>query len=295
MPLDPSFSDTVGLGDKITPDSFNDRFDLLENFVNGGISVEDIQYATESSTIDAGVTPAVDPRTNALESRHILRPEYYISANPRVDAVSSSTYYRNVSDGKMNRHVRHETSGQILAEFLKSADVHDLPASAWQPIDGMSANIYVKGTENVDAFVCGSMYAHASGATDFYGMSLADQAQNYGRGPEEGAEQSESQWKAWYRARAGKVTIGIFKLYVDRPDSDTIEDFQHTERRLFARGQMSYRSRRSQISFATRVTLSPGMNKVSYRCVYRLPAIDSRLQQHLYIDARNFFVDVHYK
>ena len=96
MPLDPIFSDAVGLGDKITSNIFNNKFDLLEDFVNGGISVEDIQYATESSTIDAGVTPAVDPRTNALESRHILRPEYYISANPRVDAVSSSTYYRNV-------------------------------------------------------------------------------------------------------------------------------------------------------------------------------------------------------
>ena len=294
MPLDPSFSAPVAFNETVKSKDLTQRFDLLEDFVNGGVEVSDIKYSTAAETKSSGVTFSSDPRQDAFESRHILKPEYYVSANPRIEGVSSDTFYRNVPDGKMNRHVRHETSGQVLSDYLSRTDVNALPPSAWQPIDGMSASIFVKGDSQVVAFVCGSMYAWASGATDFYGLTVAEQAQNYGRGPDEGKDHSESQWSAWYRGRAGRTTIGVFKLFVHRPGED-IDDYKSTERWLYGRGERSYRSKRSQMSFATSITLQPGMNKVSYRCVYRLPSLTSRMQQHLYIDARNFFVDVHYK
>ena len=295
MTLNPEkFSYPVFSGDKISAKDIRDRFKELERFVNGGVSPNDIKYHTSDEASSAGVTFSSDPRKDALESRHIIKPEYYISANPRVEGVSSDTYYRNVPDGKMNRHVRHETSGSITVEKLTTSDINDLPVSAWQPIDGMSASIMVKGDDEVNAFVCGSCYSGASGATDFYSMPLSDQAQNYGRGPDGGKDASESQWSAWYRAKACPRTIGIFKLWVETPDGE-ITSYNSTERRIFNRGERSYRSRRSQISFASKIELYPGINKVSYRCVYRLGAVDSRLQQHLYIDGRNFFVDVHYK
>lgn len=295
MPLHNKFSEAVSVGETIDAENIRERFEKLEGFVNGGIDPHDIKYAALHEAESAGVTLLSDPRTDAFETRHILRPEYYISANPRVEGVSSDTYYRNVPDGKMNRHIRHETSGHILTENLMTSDINDLPADAWQPVDGMSATVMVKGDSNVDAYVCGSCYAWGSGATDFYGMSLYEQAQNYSRGDLEGLSPSESQWSAWWRAVACNRTIGIFKLWVDRPDVDEMTDYRSTERRLYGRGERSYRSRRSQLSFATKVTLSPGINKISYRCVYRLTNIDTRLSQHLYIDNRNFFVDVHYK
>lgn len=295
MPLDPSFSEIIFEGDTVAAENIVDRLDALEHFVNGGIAVSDIKYYDPAEVTSAGVTVSSDRRTDAFETRHILKPEYYISANPRIEAVSSDTFYRNTPDGKMNRHVRHETSGQIMAETLSASDINDLPSSAWQPIDGMSASVFVKGSADVNAFICGSMYAWGSGATDFYGLSVADQAQNYGRGPSEGVSHSESQWSAWWRAKAGRATLGIFKLFVDWPGYDTLQPYESTERRVFNRGERSYRSKRSQISFATSVVLKPGVNKVSYRCVYRLPSLTSRLAQHLYIDGRNFFVDVHYK
>ena len=294
MPLDSTFSDPIETGTVIDAKDINDKFKKLEDFVNGGIDRSDIKYFYESEADAAGVTFSYDPREDAFESRHILKPEYYISGNPRIEGVSSDTFYRNVPDGKMNRHVRHETSGNITTNSLSSTAINNLKSPAWQPIDGMSANIFVKGDNDVKAFICGSMYAGASGSTDFYGLSVADQAQNYGRGPEEGKEQSESQWSAWWRQKAGRSTIGIFKLWIDRADG-TLIDYDSTERRLYNRGERTYRSRRSQMSFATMVDLKPGINKVSYRCVYRLPDVSARLSQHLYIDARNFFVDVHYK
>jgi hypothetical protein len=296
MPLSPSFSSPlVGTSDTIESKEIENTFSRLEKFVNGGIAVSDIKYSSITEVEDAGVTVSSDPREDAFETRHILKPEYYVSGNPRIEGVSSDTFYRNVPEGKMNRHVRHETSGNITTGSMTSSSLRNLPPSAWQPIDGMSANIFVKGDKSVNAFVFGSMYAWSGGSTDFYGLSVADQAQNYGRGPLEGKDQSESQWSAWFRAKACKSTIGVFKLYVHRPDDDSPTPYEATERRVFNRGESSYRSKRSQISFATAVSLRPGVNKVSYRCVYRLPSLTSRLSQHLYVSARNLVVDVHYK
>ncbi len=41
--------------------------------------------------------------------------------------------------------------------------------------------------------------------------------------------------------------------------------------------------------------LTPGENKVSVRCFYRLYAPDSKFTRHVYVDARNLVVDVIYK
>lgn len=295
MPLNPDkFSTPVSFGDKIDAKDIRDRFSELENFVNGGIRATDVKYALPSEV--SSVTNTFDNRDDAFETRHLIKPEFYLGGNTRIEGVVSDTYYRNVSQGKMNRYFRHEQSGMYFTDGggFSSSDVDDLHHDAWQPIDGMSTIIDIKGESTVNAYVCGSLYAFASGGTDFQTDDIQTQAQNYSRGDNEGEDLSTTQMSAYTRMKASGVTIAVFKLYVERP-GESISDYPNTERRLFNRGEASYNCRRQQISFAHHVELKPGINKVSYRCVYRLDSIKARTARHLYIDGRNFFVDVHYK
>ena len=297
MPLDPDeFSSPVSRGDTVKARDIRSRFSELERFLNGGIESTDIKYRLSSET-DGLVTNTLDPRGDAFETRHIIKPEFYLGGNTRVEGTSSDTYHRHIPHGGMNRYIRHEQSGMYRtgeAGFSSSA-VDELHHSAWQPIDGMSTTIDVKGDSDVNAYVCGSLYSFSSGGTDFQKDTIHDQAQHYSRGEDEGATLSTTQQAAYTRMMASGMTIAVFKLYVQTPEDSEPLAHTKTERRLFNRGENSYNCRRQQISFAHRVTLKPGINKVSYRCVYRLRNEQARTARHLYIDGRNFFVDVHYK
>jgi len=298
VPLDPDkFSLPVSSGNKVDAEGIRSRFSELENFVNGGIETTDIKYASITEYSESGTTNTFDVRGDAFETRHLIKPEFYLGANARVEGVVSDTYYRNIPQSSMNRYFRHEQSGMYSTDgrSFDSSDLDALHHSSWQPIDGMSATIDIKGDEDVYAFVCGSLYAFASGGTDYQSDKLQVQSQHYSRGDHNGDDLSTTQMAAYERMRASGYTIGIFKLYVHRPGDADPTGYSRTERRLFNRGEKSYNCRRQQISFAERVILKPGINKVSYRCIYRLVSKTSRTARHLYIDGRNFFVDVHYK
>ena len=296
MPVDSDkFSSPVSSGDKVDAEDIRSRFSELERFVNGGIKSSDVKYRLSSETV--GVTNTLDLREDAFETRHLIKPEFYLGGNTRIEGVISDTYHRHVPQASMNRYFRHEQSGMYFTDLegFSSAVANDLPHAAWQPIDGMSATIDVKGDETVNAYVCGSLYAFASGGTDFQNDKIQTQAQNSSRGDNLGQELSSTQMAAYTRMQASGAIIAIFKLYVQTPSNTQPEAHIHTERRLFNRGESSYNCRRQQISFTHMVELEPGINKVSYRCVYRLKTIEARTARHLYVDGRNFFVDVHYK
>ena len=297
MPVNPDkFSSTVVSGDKVDAEDIRSRFSELERFVNGGIKATDVKYALSSET-DGLVTNTSDVREDAFETRHLIKPEFYLGGNTRVEGVTSDTYHRHVPQASMNRYFRHEQSGMYFTDLdgFSSSAVDDLHHTAWQPVDGMSATIDVKGDETVSAYVCGSLCAFASGGTDFQNDKLQTQAQHLSVGGSEGYDLSTTQMAAYTRMQVSGAIIAIFKLYVQRPEDDEPIAHTHTERRLYNRGEKSYNCRRQQISFAHMVELEPGINKVSYRCVYRLKSIEARTARHLYVDGRNFFVDVHYK
>ena len=299
MPLNSDkFSSSVSSGDKVDAEDIRSRFSELERFINGGIEASDVKYALSSET-DGLVTNTSDSREDAFETRHLIKPEFYLGGNTRVEGVTSDTYHRHVPQASMNRYFRHEQSGMYFTDLggFSGNAVDDLHHTAWQPIDGMSATIDVKGDtgDTINAYVCGSLYAFASGGTDFQTAKLQTQAQNYSRGSNNGQDLSTTQMAAQTRMMASGAVIAIFKLYVQTPEDDEPVAHTHTERRLFNRGEKSYNCRRQQISFAHLVELKPGINKVSYRCVYRLKTIEARTARHLYVDGRNFFVDVHYK
>tara|TARA_R100001126_G_C4873784_1_gene174701 strand:+ start:966 stop:1805 length:840 start_codon:yes stop_codon:yes gene_type:complete len=279
MPVSSTIFSTVAAGDSISAKEIRDRFSELERFLNGGI--QDIDFNSTDK--------------NIFSNQHIIKPEFYSVANTRVEGVTSDVFYRNTNFSSYNRHVRHETSGSYNTDggSFDSTDLDALPADAWQPIDGMAATVNVKGNSNVLAFVNGSLYGSAVGSDDRFTIPLERIAAN-GVGTVD-ADLSEVQRAGFNRCVDSGIIIAAFKLYVDKMDGLGPQPVNSTKRRLFNRGENSYRFRHQQISFATRVLLSPGPNKISYRCIYRLKEHNSRALKHVFIDSRNFFVDVHYK
>jgi hypothetical protein len=281
MPVDPTIFRTVSSGEEIVAEDIRDRFSELERFVNGGIQRSDFSPSQE----------------NIFSNQHIIKPEFYSIANTRVEGVVADVYYRNVNFSSYNRYIRHETSGSYNTDggAFSQSDLDLLPYDAWQPIDGMAATVNVKGDEDVSAFVCGSLYAQATGSDDRYDIKLTVISKNLVGSKFSDSDSSRTQQAAFNRAIDSGIFIGVFRLYVDTMDGNGPQPVSETSRRLFNRGSNSYRFRNQQISFATRITLTPGPNKVSYRCIYRLKDQDVKGVKHLMIDSRNFFVDVHYK
>ena len=283
MTVDPSKMPPVSSGDVVSATDLRTRFQELERFVNGGIELPDLSTLTDDDSL--------------FSSRHMVKPEFYSTANSRIKAVSSDVYYRNTFFSSFNRYVRHEITGAYITgnDGFNSSDVDDLPHSAWTPVDGMSATVDVKGSSDVTAYVNGSLYAYGIGSNDGITMTLKDASENYSRGPSNGRYTSETQESGVIRALISGKILAAFKLYVDKMDGNGPLEQAVTERWIYNTGERSYKFRRQQVSFAVPVTLSPGQNKISYRCIYRLGEHDSLSFKHLFIDNRNFFVDVHYK
>ena len=279
MPVRSAIFSTVAPGESISAKEIRDRFSELERLLNGGIQQLDFRSTDK----------------NIFSNQHIIKPEFYSVANTRIEGVTSDVFYRNTNFSSYNRHVRHETSGSYNTDGggFSSSDLDALPSDAWQPIDGMAATVNVKGGSNVSAFVNGSLYGLAVGSDDRFTIPLERIAAN-GVGTKD-ADLSEVQRAGFNRCIDSGIFIAAFKLYVDTMDGLGPQPVNSTRRRLFNRGENSYRFRHQQISFATRVTLTPGPNKISYRCIYRLKEHNSRALKHVFVDSRNFFVDVHYK
>ena len=284
MPVDPIVFRSVSEGELVSAEDIRSRFKHLETFVNGGIAKSDLK--TGSSEFEKQI----------FNTRHIIRPEFYSIANTRIHGVSSDVFYRNKFKSSFNRYVRHEITGNYNTGEggFSTSELNALPFDAWQPIDGMSCTVVVKGNTDVTAFVNGSLYAFGAGGNDGINTQLKDRYNDTG-GSTEDNPINDIQRSALRRCLANGRIIAVFVLYVDNLDGNGPQKQPLTERRLFNRGERSYPFRKAQISFAEMITLTPGPNKVSYRCIYRMLEEDNISQKHVYIDNRNFFVDVHYK
>ncbi len=285
MPADPTILAPVASGDVVSAEDIRDRFQELENFVNGGIKQSDLKVGPSFT----------DEEKQIFTTRHIQKPEFYSIANTRVQGVSADIFYRNRFLSSFNRYVRHEITGSYNtgSDGFSESDLNALSHEAWTPIDGMSTTVVVKGTSNVSAFVNGSLYAWAGGGSDGIGTKLKERYSDSGAGG--GAIPNDVQRSASRRITQCGKYIAVFVLYVDNLDGSGPQRQDSTHRRLYNRGERSYPFRKTQISFADRVTLTPGPNKISYRCIYRMVADNSIAFKHVFIDNRNFFVDVHYK
>ena len=279
MPVDPTILSNVSLTDTISAEDLRARFSELERFVNGGITTADFR----------------PDKTDIFSSQHIVKPRFYSVGNNRVEGSIADVYYRNTAFSAYNRHIRHESSGSYEATSFSETELKALPYSAWQPIDGMAASVFVKGNESVNAYVNGSLYAHALGSDDTFSIPLKTISKNLVGSQYLNTKFTDSSRAAFTRALNSGTFIGATVLYVDRMDGSGPIPIERTRRRVYNRGENAYRFRNQQISFCSKIRLSPGINKVSYRMIYRLRKIDDKSHKHLVVDSRNFFVDVHYK
>tara|TARA_R100000353_G_C6504386_1_gene194959 strand:+ start:397 stop:1188 length:792 start_codon:yes stop_codon:yes gene_type:complete len=263
MPIDASIFKDVNPKDPVDAEDLRLRFRELQRFVNGGIN------------------PEVDfEESQFIETQHIEKPEFYGSPHPRVEAVSSDTIYRQRTNNRLDRYYRHEQSGSVLAETYNSAKTQE-KLSAWQPIEGMSATVFVR--EDCTAFVMGNFYTLDQGGSDGF-IKLKKLS-----------EGEDRQRASYHRCLLAGRLLAETMLFVDNMDGSGPQAQVFSRRRIFSRGEAQYNMRRQNQSFTNLISLTKGENKVSYRCVYRLKRREDSFVKHLLFDARNFVVDCIYK
>ena len=272
MPIDSSIFTDVTTDQALEAEDLRSRFRELQRFLNGGI-------------VPRKVTDGGDFEDSAfIKSQHIEKPEFYGSPSPRIEAVSSDTVYRHRSNNRLDRYYRHETSGSVSQEPGSFEGANNEP-SAWQPIEGMSATVFCR--EDCTALVLGSFYVQDSGGSDGYDpldKLLADDK-----------EYTERQEAAFNRYLIAGRVIGESSLFVDKNDGNGSVLQENTRRRFYSRGEGAYNCRRQNHSFSTVLSLSRGINKISYKYYYRLSGRDDENVKHVYFDSRNFVVDLLYR
>lgn len=260
MGVKPSIFTTVSDGDTLDASDIKDRATDLQRFVNGEVHASDLSS------------------TAFVDTQHIVRPEFYGSPSPRVEGVSSDTIYRKRTGNILDTHYRHEGSGsELVSNWADLSENYTSDINLWQPVDGMSATIHCH-EDNVTALCIGSFRAFERDGkvTDAYhGIDYADQINPFRRA-----------------IVAGKY-IAEFMLFVDTGSGPVAKP--RTRRRVYGSGENQYKCRHMNHSFIQDLTLSEGENKISYRCFYRLLGEDDRRMVHLYVQARNFVVDVLYR
>tara|TARA_R100000664_G_scaffold22963_1_gene32507 strand:+ start:6460 stop:7332 length:873 start_codon:yes stop_codon:yes gene_type:complete len=237
-------------------------------------------------------------KKGVIQASHIFKPEFYGSPSPHVLGVSSDTYYRSRSNNKLNRYYRHEGIGSIqgtdISDIDRFADVN-----AWQPIEGLSTTVYVPPGETPrTAFVCASFHAHEKG-----GKVGDPRSQILREGRATGEGNKMESLSGFYRSERAGTFVAFFAIFLDRMDGNGPRYVNGTERRIFGTGGGRYRCRRMNHSIIANLitftgydfSLTEGENKISVRCLYRLPAPDTKGTRHVYVDARNLVVDVIYK
>lgn len=123
---------TFTSGDVITAESVLDRLDGIEKFVNGGIEASDF-------STDAWV-----------QTEHIVKPEFYASADSRFQGVSSDVHYRRVP--------------QSLQKF--DLFTEDMGAGDYFPIPSLSTSFYCDRSAVLDVYASFWVYEQGGEDTD---------------------------------------------------------------------------------------------------------------------------------
>ena len=260
--------------------------------LNGGFTSSDFENLPGATGDGASDKKAV------IQTSHIFKPEFYGSPSPHVLGVSSDTYYRSRSKNKLNRYYRHEGIGSVQGQSLDDIDIF-ADVNAWQPIEGLSATVYVEpGETPLTTFVCASFHAHEKG-----GKVGDPRSQILREGRATGDGNKMESLSGFNRATQAGTFVAMFGLFLDRMDGNGPRYVSGTQRRIFGTGGGRYRCRRMNHSIIANLipgtgydfSLTEGENKISVRCLYRLPKPSTKGTRHVYVDARNLVVDVIYK
>lgn len=275
MPVSPTIWADFVAGDPVTAQSFRDRFIELQKFLNGGIRTADLKPATTNA--EAWVTTDL-----------IFKPEFFDLPAPRVEGVSSDTHYRYRSHNKLDRYFRHEqlgcTTDKEFGKYEGDGNAAKFDDAVWEPIEGMAATVHVDGEANLTAIVMGTAYGFESGGT-------VDNKNVPSRSHVDWTPQKANAQGYSNQEYLDQVFVETM-LWVDIDDGNGPQPRRQTQRRIYPRSGGSYNFRKVQVSFVDTVTLTPGVNKISYRAWYRLKGGKQTSHKHCYIDGRNFIVDL---
>tara|TARA_R100001594_G_scaffold150347_1_gene211124 strand:+ start:4521 stop:5366 length:846 start_codon:yes stop_codon:yes gene_type:complete len=225
-----------------------------------------------------------------IDTHHIFKPEFYGSPSPHVLGISSDTYYRRRSGNKLDRYYRHEGTGSKVLDVL---DLDELikDNSAWQPIEGLSATVFIEEGRDVNCHVMCNFYAFESG-----GKAGSSRRVILREGRHSPIGNKLESLSGWRRSTVAGFTVAAFCLFLDKMDGDGPQRLSETTRYLYGTGGGRYRMRRMNHSINKSILgLTAGENKISVRCVYRQRSIDDKTMRHLYIDQRNLVVDLMYR
>ena len=280
MSFSSSILDSKDSGEILEADDLRTRFEHIQKETNGKF--------TSGNFVN---TPGTTTKKQVVQTEHIFKPEFFGSPSPHILGVSSDTYYRRRSGNKLDRCYRHEATGSKLMDSLDLSELMENDPSAWQPIEGLSATVFVDpGRDAICSVMC-NFYAFESGGKSGRARSVI-----LGFNRHNALGNKEESLSGWRRATAAGLTIGAFCIFVDKMDGDGPQIEKSTFRRIFGTGGGRYRMRRMNHSMSHCTgLLSPGENKISVRCIYRQKTIDNKSLRHLYIDQRNLVVDLMYR
>ena len=271
----------------INAEDLREEIELLQRGINGGYLRSDVINNTRFS-FGAGEDDF------ALSTDKIKKPEFYGSPSPRIEAVTSDTYYKKRTNNKLDRYYVHEVIG--TSKNFKDSSV----IGAYQPIEGMSCTVFCR-EEPKFALVTGCCHIFESGgfAGKTFNTITDDGSQDF-RGA---TFQHQSSRSGFLKAQAQAMYVAEMQMFLDKMDGNGPQIIVGAGRTVKARGRGAYNCRRRQIAFTVPLVtggtlatgLTIGVNKVSYRIRYRLFDDAETRYRHIYVDARNFVVDVYYK
>jgi len=148
-------------GNTVSGLKFVEQFNRVENYLNGGILAEEVNYELENKGVQRWVTTA-----------HIYKPEFFGSPDPRMVAASGTVHHRFSPVGRVHRSVHHglthdgkvvyarhdmtssvvsgdpdkdsHSKGQWMRQAFWPHD-NDPNAGKWQTIRGMAITVFNDG------------------------------------------------------------------------------------------------------------------------------------------------------
>ena len=215
-------------GDEVAISFFTDVYDENEIYLNTAIRTNNDLVTSASGAVAI------------VKTRHIYKPEFYITASNRTQFVSSEVYSRAVPFGVENLSFHHPHAGSKTDDFKTSKNA----TSGWVPVRNLGATFNVQENSTPSTILC-SFYAYEmGGALSPWGAGVED---NFG----EFTGKLEEEWCA------------EFALFVNG------ELQEATARYLYASTSWNHMHSRKQFSFIAHPTLSAGINHVAVMCLVR--------------------------
>ena len=254
-----SFDDSLELGDATSASEVQAFLDEAHRFINGGMVDSDLHTR------------------EWVKTEHIFRPEFFGSPSPRVEMVSSDVHYRQRP---------HDTGSGHLGVALSVNN-----SESYQYIEGLGATVRCHKAAVVDVM------------TSFYIF------EDNGQGTKLDMDQPVAQVclfvdnearrntirNIFPRAKGGAPIISGTLSAVESPEA---ENFNGTRAREF---------NRRQVSFIHQESLTAGTHKLSVRLKYKtrqgysngiasdhISTAKGDEWKHVFVEGRNFIVDVHY-